>query len=94
MKSFVARYHDRIIGVLSGLDRIVFRGTLRQLSHAGGLDSFLGHRRILRKDFMAHSTMLTDQIRTATNEIAARRGRPLLYVPPVPPARRSSCAPS
>jgi hypothetical protein len=80
MKSFVARYQDRILGALSGLDRMVFRGTLRQLSHAAGLDSFLGHRRILRKDFMAHSEALTNQIRDTTNQIAASSGRPLRYV--------------
>ena len=80
MKSFLARYQERILGALSGLDRIMFRGTLRQLSHTAGLDSFLGHRRILLKDFGAHSQGLTDQIREATNEIATSSGRPLRYV--------------
>ena len=39
MNEFTAKYGDQIQGVLSGFDRLVFRGSLRQ---------------ILLKDFRAH----------------------------------------
>ena len=80
MRSFLARYQDRIIGALSGLDRILFRGTIRQLAHVAGFDSFMGYRRILRKDFKAHSQAVTAQIREATEAIAEASGRPLRYL--------------
>ena len=80
MKAFVARHGEQIIGALSGLDRVIFRGTLRQLAHVAGLASFLNYRRILLKDFAAHAEELTRQSRQATEQIAAAHGRPLRYL--------------
>ena len=37
MEQFIARYQEQISGVLSGFDRVVFRGTLRWIAHVGGL---------------------------------------------------------
>ena len=34
MHSFIQHHAERIKGVLSGLDRIRFRGTLRAIAHA------------------------------------------------------------
>jgi len=36
MKQFIARFEDQIQGTLSGFDRIVFRGSLRRLTHSQG----------------------------------------------------------
>ena len=44
-------YRDRIMGAISGLDRIRFRGTLRWLASERGLSTFMNHARILLKDF-------------------------------------------
>jgi hypothetical protein len=33
MERFVTRYPDRIVGILTGFDRMLFRGTLRSISH-------------------------------------------------------------
>lgn len=38
MQGFIERHQDRIVGVLSGFDRILFRGTMRALSHVAGMD--------------------------------------------------------
>jgi len=34
------RYHEKIKGVIEGFDRIVFKGTLRPLIYAAGMQSF------------------------------------------------------
>ena len=37
MKQFIAKFKDQIQGVLSGLDRVLFRGSLRRLAHSLGM---------------------------------------------------------
>ena len=62
MQSFLARHRHRITGVLSGFDRLVFRGSLRQLSYCDGMLAFLSHKRILLKDFRDWAIDLTSKI--------------------------------
>jgi hypothetical protein len=33
MQQFIEKYRDQIMGVLSGFDRLVFRGSLRRLNY-------------------------------------------------------------
>lgn len=80
MKQFLARQGGKIIGVLSGFDRLVFRGTLRQLSHVGGLMAYLAFRRVLLKDFAAHWEAATEKVRRASESLAEENGRPLVYL--------------
>ena len=51
MKEFMGMYAKSICGAISGWDRIRFRGTIRWLASTQGLNSYLGTRRILLKDF-------------------------------------------
>ena len=81
MKQFLSRHSSRIIAALSGFDRIVFRGTLRQLAHVGGLLSFLCYKRVLLKDFGSYAEALTEQVRTASEQVAEAAGRPVVYLP-------------
>ena len=37
MKQFIAKFEEHIEGTLSGFDRVVFRGSLRRLTHPDGL---------------------------------------------------------
>jgi len=37
MQSFTAKYSDKIQGVLSGFDRLIFWGSLRKISYTFGL---------------------------------------------------------
>ena len=53
MKSFLHRFHERILGVLSGFDRIRFRGTLLRLASVSGLSQWLASKRVPLKDFTA-----------------------------------------
>ena len=45
MERFFERYQDRIVGVLSGFDRLLFRGILRSICHVEGMDRFLSSQR-------------------------------------------------
>jgi hypothetical protein len=80
MRSFLAKYGSEIKGVLSGFDRVRFRGTIRWLASVRGLGSFLGTKRILLKEFKAWAGGLTQRIRQATERLAQERGRPIEYV--------------
>ena len=71
MERFLHRHADRVIGVLSGFDRILFRGTLRSLSYVQGMDKFLGSQRVLHKDFAAFAQRLSDQVKTQAEALAA-----------------------
>jgi hypothetical protein len=80
MQTFLARYGTEIKGVLSGLDRVRFRGTIRWLASQRGLGTYLNTRRILLKDFKGWAMGLTGQIKQATERLAERLGRPLIYL--------------
>ncbi len=80
MKAFIARHADRILGVLSGFDRLVFRGTLRRISFSEGLMSFLWKRQVLLKDFGAFAEATTKTLREASEVEARRLGRPVIHL--------------
>lgn len=80
VQNFLSRHAGSISGVLSGLDRVVFRGVLRQLSHAAGLLSFLCYRKVLLKDFKEFAMDLTKQIVTRSEAVAKSHGRPFLFL--------------
>lgn len=80
MKRFIARHADKIIGVLSGFDRLVFRGTLRQIAFVAGLMGFLWKRRVLLKDFGAWAQILTKRLIETSRAEAERRHRPIVYL--------------
>lgn len=81
MQTFLARFGSKIKGVLSGFDRVRFRGTLRWLASERGLGTYLNVQHILLKDFKDWAMGLTDQIKQATERLAERLGRPLIYLP-------------
>lgn len=80
MKTFVQNHAEDVIGVLSGFDRLLFRGTIRQLSHRGGMMSYLLFRGILLKDFGAHSAAMTELVKDAVASAVRERGRPVIYL--------------
>jgi len=80
VKSFIDRYRDRVIGVLSGFDRVRFRGSLRWACYAEGLGKYLSSRRVLLKDFGTFMEGVTKRIREAAEGIARAAGRPIAYL--------------
>ena len=73
-------YRDNIMGAISGLDRIRFRGTLRWLANQSGLGTFMRHANILLKDFGGWVNGLTAQIRGSCEARARQLGVEVHYL--------------
>lgn len=80
MERFLERHRDRIVGVLSGFDRLLFRGTLRSISHLTGMDIFLSSQGVLYKDFGRFAQRLSERLKNHAEAVAAKAGRPYLYL--------------
>jgi hypothetical protein len=80
MKAFLEKFGRVVRGVLSGFDRLVFRGSLRNLSYREGLQHYLWRTRVLHKDFKQHSLAVTRQLEEASLRYAQETGRPILYL--------------
>ena len=74
MQAFVNKHTGDVIGVLSGFDRLVFRGTLRMLAHHLGMMTYLRAVRVLLKDFANHAAAMTQQLRAASEGQAQATG--------------------
>lgn len=80
MQRFVQQHADQVNGVLSGFDRMRFRGTLRFLAYTQGMFSYLCHIGVLLKNFKAYAQRITERVRDASERLAKTRGRPLIYL--------------
>ena len=80
MESFIQKHAADVIGVLSGFDRLVFRGTLRTLSYVDGMGAYLGHRHVLLKDFGTFTKAVSTQVKEASCAVAVRAGRPDIFM--------------
>jgi hypothetical protein len=81
VEQFLSKHAGAVIGVLSGFDRLVFRGTLRMLAHRAGMVAYLWAARVLLKDFAGHAEALTRQLKEASEALAQRTNRPIRYLP-------------
>jgi hypothetical protein len=80
MKAFLSRFAPFICGVLMGYDRLIFRGTLRNLSYTAGLQHYLWANRIPFKHFQEHSTEVTRRLVEASQRQAEVEKRPIVYL--------------
>ena len=80
MDRFIAKHTDRITGVLSGFDRLVFRGTLRQIAYPAGLMGLLWKHQVLLKKFGPYADGLTSRLKEASLKAAGEQGRPVRYL--------------
>jgi len=81
MKRFLERHRDRITGVLSGFDRMLFRGTLRSITHVNGLEIFLYSQHVLMKDFGTYVLQLSERLVEHGKQMARQANRPYVYLP-------------
>lgn len=66
MKTFLQRFAGLVLGVLSGFDRLVFKGKLRQLYAPEGMNCYLSANHVLYKEFRQHVEGVTQQILQAS----------------------------
>jgi len=81
MKSFVQKHAAHVMGILSGFDRLVFRGSLRELCYPGGMRRYLSQAGVLLKEFAAHAEAVTERIKAASIQKAQTLGREVRYLP-------------
>jgi len=76
MEQFIAKYRDPIQGVLSGFDRLIFRGSLRRLNYghwdrnlearvAEGMEQYLWTNKILFQDYARQVKRVSERILVA-----------------------------
>lgn len=66
MKTFLQRFGRVVLGVLSGLDRLVFRGKLCSLYSPEGMNIYLDANRVRRKDFEQHTKEVSKKVLKAS----------------------------
>src|SRR3954471_11697995 len=77
MTSFLSRFGLLISFVLSGFDRVRFRGESRLLNNGKGVESYLYQRYLRCIDFPKHAEELTHTLRRQTERDAQEQGVPL-----------------
>jgi hypothetical protein len=77
---FVQKHQADVIGTLHGFDRLRLSGTFRALYHPPVMEKYIQKAGFLMKDFKGLVLQTTGKIKSATQQIAQRAQRPLLYL--------------
>src|ERR1700752_1513118 len=80
MREFIAKHEEEVAGVLSGFDRLVFRGTLRSISYPKGMMNYLWAQQVRLTEFGQHVQRVSERLKQAWREKAERLGRPVQYL--------------
>lgn len=80
MQQFITKHQRDIIGVLSGWDRLRFRGTIRMLAYTSGLFGWLNDQGVLLKQFKTFSMGLTEALKQSVETVAAAAGKSVRYI--------------
>jgi len=70
MDTLLTRFASKVNSVLTGFDRIVFKGSIRPIVYAAGMESFLIARNILNKDFKPYAIAQSQAIVTSAERIS------------------------
>jgi hypothetical protein len=83
MKQFIAKFTDKVDGILCGFDRLVMRGELRSLyiANGGGIEQYLRSSHVMFQDFGAHVEKVSSRLKAASLAAALELGREVRYVP-------------
>ena len=90
MQQFIDRYASQINGVLSGFDRLVFRGSLRRLNYgwwdatlkafvSTGMEQYLLQNKILFKDYFQQVKRLSQRLRDCSVKAFEAQGLPIIF---------------
>ncbi len=80
MERFLKRHQHRLIAVIAGFDRMLFRGTLLSLVHGQGMAMYLSSQRVLLKDFGRFAQGVSRKIVRFAEEMARKANRPYVYL--------------
>jgi hypothetical protein len=80
MDELIAKHREEIAGVLSGFDRLIFRGTLRSISYPEGMMGYLWANQVRLTEFGRHVLRVSERLKQACRAKAAALRRPLKYL--------------
>ncbi len=80
IQEFIAKHQEEITGVLSGFDRLVFRGTLRPISYPEGMMGYLSGNNVRLTSFGRHVLQVSERLKQACRAKAEALGRPVKYL--------------
>jgi hypothetical protein len=81
MNSFLEKFAGKVTGVLSGLDRLVLRGSLLRLCRVDGIYLLLTLGEVPLERFSDHSKWMTKRVVQASLAPAKREKRPIRWLP-------------
>jgi len=77
---FCAKHPDKVAGVLSCFDRVIFRGYL-PLSYAQGMSGFLYQQKVLLKDFKDFAPRIAERVKEHVKGLVEKAGAPYRHLP-------------
>lgn len=80
MEKFIARHQPIVTGVLSGFDRLVFRGTLPLFRQHRGMHIFLGRAKVAWVDWKKFMLATSERLKAAVLAEVERARRPIRYL--------------
>ena len=66
--------------MVSGFDRLIFRGVLRRLAYSRGMEEYLWQNHILCKDYSHHVKKVSERVRKAAVAEFVQDQLPVLYL--------------
>jgi len=80
MNEFISKYSSQIRGVITGFDRLVFRGNLA-LNHEAGMKGYLWTNGIAWKEYAQHVAEVSQRVKQASLASVEAGQRPIRYLP-------------
>ena len=80
LNEFIAKYGEKMHGVSSGFDRLVFRGTLRAIRYAQGMRAYLIRKQVWVGDFSEHVQAVSERLKKSSLAQAQKLGCTVLYL--------------
>lgn len=80
MRAIIRQLGERVLGVLSGFDRLLFRGFLRCVINPRGLNGYLYGAGVPMAEFGKHAQDVTDRLIDESTQHARETGREIRYL--------------
>jgi hypothetical protein len=80
MDTFIQKFAEKVTGTLECFDRVIFKGHLRAISYAEGMEKLMARKGLLIKDFKRFVQSHSDQLVQHAKDSAAAARRPYQYL--------------
>ena len=82
MDTLLNKFSYDVNSTITGFDRIVFKGMLKPIMYAQGMELFLRQRGVLNKEYKEYTTKQTSMIIDSANKyVRNERGEDITYIP-------------